>query len=464
MSQQTENRLQAALAAKAGGITQGMLRQPRLPERGDEFADFDSEVFRLVLPDPAAEPADPTGSRRRWRPQLVAAAALAAVAAVILATLAIVSWPAGHRPATPGKPSSGYLGPGQTGTRDQVPWSAVGAGWRLFQPLNFTSTDPATRTTRFLYLYDPADGRYLITDQLPAGGWVLDWSPDGARALVETFGKPEAFLQIQLRTGAVVSSAAVPDSVGLKYADAQGSAILVKTQGEMRRYGIDGKLQLRYPSTGPNGVIVFSGALRTDDGAGTVVQSAAGATMLLTEAGAVVRRYPLPDQKTGCHPIQLWGDGFLEACASSTDPGKPNGLYVQPLSGGSARLLIDRAGPSGSGFISAWQLSNGDVLLRNEGSSAGGPCVDENYALLHPDGALTALRLPASIAPIARIFNVDRDMATFMPGGTPCSEPNAPFQPKELVDYNLVTGQTATLPAEDAQIVNYPSDGQVQIR
>jgi hypothetical protein len=187
MSQQTEhrpteNRLRAALAAKAGGITDGMLRQPLLPERTPEFADYDSDVFQL---DPSA------GARHRVRPQLVAAAAIAAVAAVILAALVIADWPAGQRQAPPAKPSpsgpavtghpSGYLGQGQTGSRDQVPWPLVGTGWRLLQPLG-----PASATTRSLYLYDPVDGRYLITDRLPAGGRLLAWSPDGARALVQT--------------------------------------------------------------------------------------------------------------------------------------------------------------------------------------------------------------------------------------------------------------------------------------
>jgi hypothetical protein len=466
MSLQTENRLRSALAAKADGITEGMLRQPRLPERAAEFADYDGEVFRL---DPAAQPVGPTDIRHRLRPQLVAAVALAAAAAVVLAALAIAGWPAGRRPANPGEPStsapaatsspaptsspSGYLGQGQTGSRDQVPWSAVGAGWRLFQPLG-----PKGATTPALYLYDPADGRYLITDRLPAGGRLLDWSPDGARALVQT---PAAVLQIQLRTGAVVSSARMPNSVEWTYADPPGSAIIVFTQlgkqTELRRYGMDGRLQQRYPSTGPDGVNAVGGVLATDDGAELIVASPAGNTMLLTQTDTLVRRYPLPDGATQCTPMNLWADGFLESCDSQTGP--PSTLYVQPLAGGPARVLIDQPGLSGGGYSGAWQLSNGDLLLRNQAAAITTPCVDENYSLLHPDGTLSQLRLPASIAPITRLENVNHDMATFKPGYGPCSDLSVPSRPAKLVDFNVVTGQTVTLVDDNAEMVNYPTEG-----
>ena len=39
----------------------------------------------------------------------------------------------------------GYLPRGQTGSRDEVPWSAVGAGWRLLLPA--TGAQGAGRST-----------------------------------------------------------------------------------------------------------------------------------------------------------------------------------------------------------------------------------------------------------------------------------------------------------------------------
>jgi hypothetical protein len=466
MSQQTENRLSAALAAKAGGITEGMLRQPRLPERAAEFADYDSDVFRL---DPEAEPVDPTGARHRMRPQLVAAAALAAIAAVVLAALVIVGWPAGQRQAPPGKPStsaepsssapaptsrptepSGYLGQGKTGTRQQVPWAAVGAGWRLLQP-----DSNAAVPGRSLYLYDPADGRYLITDRLPVGAHLLDWSPDGARALVQTSA---AYLQIQLRTGAVVSSATVPEGLIASYTP-QGSAMIVVIQigknvpgskRELRRYSMDGTLQQRYL----NSARADTASPLYVNGTQMIVSSTAGPPLLLSSADQLIRQYPVPVGQ--CQALKLWADGFLESCGS--DSVAVNSLYVQPLAGGPPRLLTGQAGRSGNGFTDAWALSNGDVLLRNL-AGGNGPCVDENYPLLHPDGTLTELRLPADIAPIASIYDVDHDVATFRVGLPACSDLSTPPQPYPLVDYNLVTGQTASLAETNgATLVNYPAD------
>ncbi|MEO6501465.1 MAG: hypothetical protein ABIQ09_06085, partial [Jatrophihabitantaceae bacterium] len=317
MNRQTEDRLRAAFDAKAEQVTDERLdrlaaqRRQLLTEDLDDaegsddfpaipgFTDFTD--FEPVGPGGAVTRLDididhPAGSSRhaRWFAPVLAAAAVIAVAVGVAAVSTVadngkrapappatqIDTPApsltptpDNTPPAPEPTSNGstavtapYLPRGQQGSRSQVPWSAVGPGWRLLKPAGDLSTT--------LYLYNPVGGRYLISDQLPPQAQLLAWSPDGERALLSTAGRYD---QLRLRSGQLDTGPQLEDTSFLTYTQPRGLAMLFHhgdSAGKfsLRRYALDGTLQLTYPTTikGVAGEVAGSG-LYTADGSALVV-------------------------------------------------------------------------------------------------------------------------------------------------------------------------------------------------
>lgn len=475
MSREMEDRLRAAYQAKADQVTDRRLAQLRA-ERDSQLATLLSEDVPIArLEHPPVQLDSRRNKHSRWFAPAIAAAAVAAVAAAAFA----LSSPASHRtnqappasrassptasaspsitdrPTKEGGPSPvtstgpGYLPAGQTGARDDVPWSAVGAGWRLVQP-----TD-ANGSSTTLYLYDPAAGRYLISDQLPKSSYLQAWSPDGQRAI---FSGPTSndgntpFQQLDLRSGQL--DAGFNQHLGsfVSYTQPRGLAVLVsgQVQGEERllRYGTDGTLQLAYPPTiGGQQLHAYYGAVYTADGSQLTVQ-VGNNTVLLSNAGDLVQQYQLPDSYRSCRPIKWWtSDTLLEACNRTGTLGATTALYLQPLAGGNPTVLIDQPSSIGLGYGYAWQLSNGDVLL-----SRMSDCGSAGYDILRPDGTTVPLRLPAGVSAPGIVINMSGDLATFAVSQG-CGNPG----PKvSLIDYNMVTGATSTLLNSNGLLRSYP--------
>jgi hypothetical protein len=468
MSREMEDRLRAAYQAKTDQVTDRRLAQLRA-ERDSQLATLlsaDVPIARLEHPPVQLD------SRRqrhsRWFAPAVAAAAVAAVAAAAFA----LSTPGSHRvnpappaskassptasasPSATGSPSAtasststaalGYLPAGQTGARDDVPWSAVGSGWRLVQP------NDATGPSAALYLYDPAGGRYLITDQLPNKAHVVGWSPDGQRAMLQTYNDSSPrYQQVELSSGKVQAGFTQYLSFFVSYTQPRGLAVLVQgqVQGTPRllRYGTDGTLQLAYPPSIAGLRLYGYQALYTADGSQFVTQ-AGDYSVLLSNGGQLVQQYALPSSYLSCRPAKWWtSDTFLEACSRSGG----TGLYLQPVAGGTPTLLVDQKSPIGMGYGYAWQLSNGDVLLSRESG-----CGSAGYDVLHPDGTIAALNLPPGVTAPGTIVNMDGDLATFrvVQG---CGQPGPNVT---LLDYNMVTGATSTLLPGDGVVLSYPGD------
>ena len=131
-----------------------------------------------------------------------------------------------------------------------MPWSAVGAGWRLVLPNTAASSSPTS-----LYLYDPAGGRYLIKDRLSAGTAVLAWSPDGTRAMLRTYDKDGAqhLQEVNLRSGAMTTH--FPGSDVVSYTQPKGLAVLIQEgmngTARLLRYSTTGQLEHTYPTELP---------------------------------------------------------------------------------------------------------------------------------------------------------------------------------------------------------------------
>lgn len=461
----TEDRLRAAFEARAEQLTEPKLdelaaRHPTARHQAgvEDMAALDRGVHTVTL-EPLDFEQDHHPRHRRWIAPVLAAAAVAVVAVGVaaVARTALHTDPPAIAPTTPGvsapkttpSPSSTapptashsgdtgpYLGPGQTGARTAVPWTLVEAGWRLVQP--GSQAGPGSS----LYLYDPADGRYLISDQLAAKATVVGWSPDGIHAALQL---PDRLDQIDLRSGKI--STIVQGSTFVTYTRPHGLAVLVSSATDLRRFGTDGSLQLRYSNDmngigslvrGPNSIFY------TDDGA-AFVATGVDRAVLISNAGAPLRAYDLPAGMTTCHPMRAWDSGvFLEYCLSSQHR---FALYLQPIAiSGAAQPLISRTDLS---YADAWRLSNGDTLI----ALAGQNCKAGGYLVLHADGSLSALRVPSGVPNPGYILNVSGDVATFTLSPDACQADQY-----GTVDYNMVTGVTTSLSSGGgAPTVNYPT-------
>jgi hypothetical protein len=471
MSHPIEDRLREAYQAKTAQLTEQRLDQlAAARENGLDDLLGSEHTAELPVIELAAHPAH-RRLQHRWIAPSLAAAAITALAIGVTAVAGMhpdsrpkqnppathVSSPPPSSSAPAPSPSSTqththtvtaprYLPAGQTGSRSQVPWSVVGSGWRLLQRESNTGS-----FDRSLYLYDPAGGRYLITDQLPDDANLLTWAPDGQRAMVRTLNDGK-LRQFDLRTGRVVSTAVLPTAGFLTYTTPRGLAMVVINDSnpqrpQLQRYSTGGTLELTYsdPALLTTGTVLY-----TPEGTQLVGDTSNG-PVLLGNDGRLIRQFPTPAGYSECYVIKWWtSSSVLETCWVKDRA--LQALFLQPLAGGRPSVLVDSAGPLNEGYSNAWQLSNGDVLLEVEaGCGYGG-----NEILDPRNGSIRPLKLPAGVTQPGRIANMDGDLATFQQNYTGCGGGDqARFS---MIDYNMVTGQTRKLLDGLAVIVSWPGD------
>lgn len=332
---------------------------------------------------------------------------------------------------------------GSTGSRDQIPWDLVSVGWQLAQPGGYQ------QPSRSLYLYDPAGGRYLISEQVPAGSVLRAWSPDGQRALFESASQE---LQLDLHTGTIASSFARSNQMFVSYTRPRGLALVLLdlSTGRETRVAPDGQLQLKYP-TPALAVDGFGTAmLYTRDGS-AFVNHTGSQVELTSNAGRVLRTFTPPAGfPEDCEPTGWWSDTtFVENCRSQD---WRYGAFLQAIDGSAPTGLITESGPTGLGYTPMLRLSNADALFENNrgcGASAG-------YSIRRPDGSMHPLPLPAGVPAPGNIVAASGDQVVFkVSTNRGCGDQTKPIV--KLISYNLVSGQTSVLLDQDAIVFGYPS-------
>lgn len=287
------------------------------------------------------------------------------------------------------------LDAGRTGTRTQVPWAKVGPGWVLAEYSTTSAPDSSPKPRPgpvWLYLIDPAGGRYLMYRWAPdkrSLPQLIDWSPDGARALVEQAADsadnaPTAVSQITLATGKVTTFGVPWDVYPQEYTRPGGQAMLA-TSGDQQvtlwRYCLTGR---RGPALARAGNLGFS-----QSQTGTLAVWGSTGASLVSPAGAVIRRLPVPGAKTagGCEPVRWWNAGTVLAVCYS------RGLWLVPASGAAPRRLSpprDGHGVDPAGDIGAWRLPNGLYL------QAVGACSQIYIVRQLPAGQVQAVDIPGT--------------------------------------------------------------------
>jgi hypothetical protein len=287
---------------------------------------------------------------------------------------------------------AGMAGAGRTASRAAVPWSLVGPGWALvtYTTATLYAARPEAGATT-LYLVDPAGGKYVLYQwpHVPADGGVelLAWSGDGTRAMLEVAtgpaGSVEQLDQLTLATG-TLTRLRLPASVfPVGYTRPDGLAVLAyrslvsPPEVQLARYSLSGGLEkvlVTQQTTGNGGGIdIGQSSPYNPDGTAMAVTatpdgvSTAGHTVLVSNAGGVIRRFTSADS---CLVVHWWTASELLTgnCAGQR-------LFVTPVSGASPVPLtpapLTLAAGSPYRFPEdAWQLA-GHVYVQLTGPACG---------------------------------------------------------------------------------------------
>jgi hypothetical protein len=325
----------------------------------------------------------------RARRKLVIAAGLAAGVTACLAGPALAaSGAAGHQAAR-------ELGAGELGSRSAVPWAKVGPDWALaiYSASSGGESTPVKAGPVTLYLVDPQGGRYALdtwSAKSSQASWaLLAWSGDGSRALFTSGDAPEHVYQLTLRTGKVTSFTLPSNVTAIGYTRPDGDNVLaqdgfasdLKSKLSLQRYNLQGARQKTLAS------VQFLGGVAYQPAGATLAAGWVNGVELISNAGGVLRKLPVPGEKDGCNAVRWWtADTILASCISSHF--NPQ-LWLVPASGAKPTALtpVRTTGPD-LGDFNAWQLSSGLYL------DALGPCGVVDIAKAGAHGSVKIIDVP----------------------------------------------------------------------
>jgi hypothetical protein len=281
--------------------------------------------------------------------RVCAAAGLATVVAISGAAAASVA-----AQARPARTAARILGPGQTGSRAEVPWRDVGPGWTLVTYTNaklLTSHQHPGRT--WIYLVDPEGGRYGLYQTTTAELTLLAWSGDARRASLDVWARNGTTTadQLMLTTGRLSRITLPRNTLPLSYTRPDGTSLLaIRYLGgrdestQLARYTLSGRLEKRLASI-PLGDPLY--AQYSPDGQTiAITRGKPSGIDLVGNATGKVTSLPAAD---GCLM-----DGWWNATTVLTSGCSNGSLYLVPVSG--RPRLLARA-PSADTFLQgAWRL------------------------------------------------------------------------------------------------------------
>lgn len=249
-----------------------------------------------------------------------------------------------------------------------VPWSHVGPGWVLAQ---YTTAAPEGGKTGpvTLFLISPAGARYQLArwPDFRSAPELLAWSPDGKRALFQTFSGQGGVGQLTLATGRMTGFVMPGAASPIGYTTPKGLNIVAgRPSGSgtiLARYNLSGRL-VRSLGYSTDGAVLYapSGA--------EFVTGASHGLKLVGNHGLLIRQLPVPRTSTNtCNPVRWWNNGTVLASCSPPGSAVPQ-LWLVPASGAHPKALTPPRTPRTGdlGDLDAWRLPSGLYL------QAAGPC------------------------------------------------------------------------------------------
>lgn len=433
MTRQIEARLIDTLAAMADQIT-----EDQLPDRSNTFMAQPHVVD--------VREARRTRNHSRWVAPLLAAASVAALVASALAVHDLKQ----HKPALPNPANSGSTSPAPTptvsnsvtpqpqtkllpfgveGTARDLPVDKIGPGWTA---ATWRSSDTSANPT--LFVIDPLGGRYRIAT-MTGDATVTAWSADHTLVSVQIQMTGDSYSSRselwEIATGRKVLTVTSPNHNGVvRGFTPDGKSLLVDEGDQIWLYGLDGKMQVTYPSgyyaTGTGGAPLF-----TPDGRSFLVTSSTGGALrLMSTAGTLGAQIPTPGET--CSAEHWWDSSksaLLFVCFDKTT--QASTLRTLNLDTLAFTTVTDTAG-----ITAAWQTPDGIVAqsVARQGEActlvAGtldGTGVFTKRPLAKPDGI-------ESHTPELEIRGVGANVLTVTTGCHPADTPS-------IVQYDLATGK-----------------------
>jgi TolB protein len=280
--------------------------------------------------------------------------------------------------AAPAVPAARTPSAGQVAAGSAVPWRKVGPGWTLATYSANVGGQGVTSKVgpSTLYLVNPQGGRYKLVTwsaRSPRAQWFLQsWSGNASRALFVQpggfAGAHEHIYQLRLQTGKVTGFTLPAGVAAIGYTRPDGLNILAEKSSStsssltLQRYSLTGKLQ---KSLG-----TFKGFISTVYNSNGTELAAGTSTglELISNAGGVIRKLPVPGVNDGCSVIRWWSSGtILASCSVTNEPGPR--MWLVPASGATPTALTPvRAGTNFDlGDFNAWKLSSG-LYVNGEGA------------------------------------------------------------------------------------------------
>jgi hypothetical protein len=263
-----------------------------------------------------------------------------------------------------------------------VPWGKVGPGWALAM---YSATRDGEGIkfkagSSTLYLVSPQGARYKVVTwsaKSPRASWdLLAWSGDTKRALFSTgpifVGSARQHVyQLQLRTGHATGFTLPAKVNAVGYSRPDGLNILAEKGNlgsgtgaiTLQRYSLTGKLQKSMATVKGLDLLAFSNGIPSAPYNSAGTQLAAGTTNgleLISNAGGVVRKLPVPGVTEGCSAVRWWSNKTVLATCFVTGEVGPR-MWLVPASGAKPAALTPVRTGSGFDFgdFNSWQLSSG---------------------------------------------------------------------------------------------------------
>ncbi|HEU5270944.1 MAG TPA: hypothetical protein VFU36_13550 [Jatrophihabitans sp.] len=405
-----EDRLRAALSARAEVVTQPMLTRS------------------LPVTDPDAAPVLLLPPHQQHRSRRLVAVALA-VAAVLLVAFGAVAL---HRATT-----DKTVGPAHVRPRSAIPWGQVGTGWML-QIAEPGAVDVPGGTPGWLYLIDPDGVLYRIC-KVPQNdvyrypelaAWGAPFNTDHV-ILTSIIGNARtSLLEINLRSGALHAVTVLGHWSTAEFVDATDASILLNGVSKMVTVSADtGQVETTFEGS------EFYSTLISADRTQVITGSMTTFSVLDVATGRVVRTLDLPNGYNHCF-ANSWlpgGTQFVARCERG-GPSTATATFVFSFDG--VKPPVRPAVPAGWDEV---DLAGGKIAFKTDQPNFY-PINGMSFARLSPTGQLEPTVVPAA-------FEDARWSLVFVtPAGLILENPSPDGNGiDEVVSWNPLTGQVKEL-------------------
>jgi hypothetical protein len=227
-----------------------------------------------------------------------------------------------------------------------------------------------------LYLTSPAGAAYAV-HRWPHGtqSQLQAWSPDGSRAIFATLsvtGGRTSVHQMTLSSGATSTFTLPPFSRVIGYAPA-GRSLLVAEDSGIYLYSLTGAELARLSAvSGQAANLGSGGAVMSGNGREIVVPARSGLS-LVSRAGVLLRKLPVPRTRGACLPVRWSSAGVvLATCTPRSSSAGPR-VFRVPVSGAApvAVTPVNHFTSGEYGDIDAWSIAGATYVQAEQSCGAG---------------------------------------------------------------------------------------------